>query len=37
MVLEATMLHRDRPKAMLWTAASRQQSFKVTPARFRIL
>jgi hypothetical protein len=37
MVLEATVLRRDRPKAMSWTTASRQQSFEVTLARFGIL
>jgi hypothetical protein len=37
MVLEATVLHRDMPKDMPWTAASRQQSFEVTLARFGIL
>jgi hypothetical protein len=37
MVLEATVLHRGRPKAMLETAMSRQQSFEVTLAQFGIL
>jgi hypothetical protein len=33
MVLEATVLRQDRPKAMPWTVASRQQSVEVTLAR----
>jgi hypothetical protein len=37
MVLEATVLHRDRPKAMPWTVASWQQSFEVTLTQFGIL
>jgi hypothetical protein len=36
-VLEAAVLRRDRPKAILWTATSRHQSFEVTLARFGIL
>jgi hypothetical protein len=37
MVLEAVVLRLNRPKAMPWTVASRQQSFEVTLARFGIL
>jgi hypothetical protein len=35
-VLEATMLHRGRPKVMLGTAVSRQEGSEVTLARFGI-
>jgi hypothetical protein len=37
MMLEGVVLRRDRPKAMPWTAALRQQSFEVTLAQFGIL
>jgi hypothetical protein len=37
MVLEATVLHRDRPKAMLGAVMPRQESFEVALARFGIL